>query len=211
MLLLPVVCCVPPMHQMMVPGRLLASVRATRLSCEPGTPVTRSVSSGVQLRLTSSLIWSMPQTRWRMYSLSSQPFSKTCHRMPQISATSVPGRSRTYSSGMCRGTRKARVAHDKRSVVLLLGLQHVLQRHRMRLGRIAADFENGARIVNVVVGIRHRTVAPGVGNTRNRGRVTDTRLVVTVVRAPESIELAEQVRLLVAMLGGAEPIDRVLT
>ena len=37
---------------------------------------------------TSSRIWSMPQTRVRMNSLSSQPFSKMCHRIPQTRATS---------------------------------------------------------------------------------------------------------------------------
>ena len=85
------------MHQITVPGRLLAMVRATRSSCEPGTPVTRSVSSGVHF-FTSALIWSIPQTRVRMNSLSSHLFSKICQRMPQTSATSVPERRRTYSS-----------------------------------------------------------------------------------------------------------------
>ena len=103
------------MHQMMVKGRLLASVRATRLSWEPGTPVTRSVSAGVHLA-TSALIWSMPQTRERMYSLSSQPFSKTCQRMPQISATSVPGRSRTYSSA-CAAVRVKRGSHTMKGAL----------------------------------------------------------------------------------------------
>ena len=97
MLLLPLVCCVPPIHQITVPGRLLAKVRATRASCSPGAPVTRSTSSGFHLE-TSSLICSIPQTRVRINSLSSQPFSKICHRIPQTRATSEPGRKRTYSS-----------------------------------------------------------------------------------------------------------------
>ena len=79
---------------------------AMRLTCEPGTPVTRSTSSGGHF-FTSSRIWSMPQTRWRMYSLSSQPFSKICQRMPQTSATSVPERKRTYSSA-CAAVRVKR-------------------------------------------------------------------------------------------------------
>jgi hypothetical protein len=45
-----------------------------------------------------------------MYSLSSQPFSKTCHRMPQISAMSVPGRKRTYSVA-CAAVRVKRGSH----------------------------------------------------------------------------------------------------
>src|SRR3546814_463532 len=52
-------------------------------------------------------------------------------------------------------------------------------------------------------------LAPGVGNTRDRGRVTDSRLVVTVVGAPEGIELAEQVSLLVAVLRRAQPVDGI--
>ena len=108
-LLLPLVCCVPPMHQMTVPGRLLANVRATRSSWLPGAPVTRSTSSGVH-RATSSLIWSMPQTRVRMNSLSSQLFSKMCHKIPQTSATSEPGRKRTYSSA-CAAVRVKRGSH----------------------------------------------------------------------------------------------------
>ncbi len=114
-LLLPLVCCVPPIHQITVPGRLFAMVRATRRSCEPGVPVTRSTSSGVHLA-TSSLIWSMPQTRVRMNSLSSQPFSKMCHRIPQISATSEPGRKRTYSSAWA-AVRVKRGSHTIRGAL----------------------------------------------------------------------------------------------
>ena len=46
----------------------------------------------------------MPQTRCLMYCLSSQLFSKICQRIPQIRATSVPGRKRTYSSA-CAAVR----------------------------------------------------------------------------------------------------------
>jgi hypothetical protein len=108
---------------------------------------------------------------------------------------------------MRSGAREARVADDQRCVVLLLGLQHVQQRDRMCFGRVAADDEDRAGIVDVVVGVRHGAVAPGVCNTCNRGRVTDTRLVVDVVRAPVGGELAEQVGLLVVVLGRAEPVD----
>jgi hypothetical protein len=84
----------------------------------PGTPVTRSTSSGVHLA-TSSLMYSMPQTRREMKSLSSQPFSKMCQSIPQISATSVPGRNRTYSDV---GSRAGEARVDTMSgVVLFLG------------------------------------------------------------------------------------------
>ena len=84
------------MHQISVPGRLFTIRRATRFICDPGTPVTRSTSFGFHF-FTSLRISSMPQTRWRMYSLSSQPFSKMCQSTPQITATSVPERMRTNS------------------------------------------------------------------------------------------------------------------
>src|SRR3546814_14887930 len=86
----------------------------------------------------------------------------------------------------------ARVADDERGVVLFLGLQYMLQPDRMRVRRVGADHEDGARIVNVVEAVRQRAVAPGVGNTRDGGRVTDTRLVVTVVGAPEGVELPDK-------------------
>ena len=97
------------MHQMTVPGLLVAIVLATRFSWAPGTPVTLSVSSGVHF-FTSSRTKSMPQTRLRMYSLSSQPFSKISRRMPQMSAMSVPGRKRTYSVA-CAAVRVKRGSH----------------------------------------------------------------------------------------------------
>jgi hypothetical protein len=77
----------------------------------------------------------------------------------------------------------------------------------VRLGRVAADDEDRAGIVDVVVGVGHGAVAPCVRNTGNRGRVTDPRLVVDVVRAPVGRELAEQIGLLVVVLGRAEPVD----
>ena len=82
------------MHQMKVEGRCLAKVSATRFSWASGMPVIFSTTAGGYF-FTSSRTCSMPQTRWAMYSLSSQPFSKMCHMMPQTTAMSVPGRIRT--------------------------------------------------------------------------------------------------------------------
>ena len=105
-LLLPMVCCVPPMHQTTVPGRFSAMVCAARLTWSPGIPVTFSTTSGVHCA-TSVRTASMPNTRWFRYSLSSHPFSKMCQSMPQISGTSVPGRSRMYWSA-CAAVRVKR-------------------------------------------------------------------------------------------------------
>ncbi len=48
-LAVPTVCWVAPMHQIRVAGFSLAKSSATRFSCSPGTPDTRSTSSGVHL------------------------------------------------------------------------------------------------------------------------------------------------------------------
>ena len=63
--------------------------------------------------------------------------------------------------------------------------------------------------MDVVVGVGHRTIAPGVCNTGNCGRVTDTRLVVTIVGTPVSVELTEQVGLFVVVLRRSEPVNRI--
>src|SRR5438876_13788 len=81
----------------------------------------------------------------------------------------------------------------------------------MRLGGIAADVHRALAVLHVVVRIGHRTVAPGIGYAGDRRRVTDARLVIAVVGTPERHELAQQKRLLVAVLGAADPEYRVLT
>ena len=108
---------------------------------------------------------------------------------------------------MGRRAGKARVADDQRRVVLLFGFQHVQQRDGVRLGRVAANDEDRFGIVDVVVAVGHGAVAPCVRNARNRGRVTNPRLVIDVVRAPVGGELAEQIGLFVVVLGRAEPVD----
>ena len=77
----------------------------------------------------------------------------------------------------------------------------------MRLGRVATDHEDRFGVVDVVVAVGHGAVAPCVRNTRNRGGVTNTRLMVDVVCAPVSCKLAEQIGLFVVMLGVTKPID----
>ena len=130
-------------------------------------------------------------------------------RMPQTSATSVPGRKRTYSSA-CAAVRVKRGSQTiSFDLFFSLALQDVLHGDRMRLGRIGAEQDHRLRIVHVVVGIGHRAVAPRVRDARDRRGVADARLVVAVVGAPERVELAEQVGLLVAELGRAEPVDEV--
>ena len=110
---------------------------------------------------------------------------------------------------MRRSARKPRIADDQRRIVFFLGFQKMQQRHRMRFGRVSADQKDRPRIVNVVVGVCHRSVAPGVGNTCDRGRVANTRLVIDIVRAPIGSELAHQIGLLVAVLGRTQPVDGV--
>ena len=63
--------------------------------------------------------------------------------------------------------------------------------------------------MDIIVAISHGAVAPGIGDAGNGGGVADSGLVVDIVGAPEGRELAEQIGLLVRMLGRAEPIDRI--
>ena len=121
---------------------------------------------------------------------------------------SVPERMRTYSVGLGRGAREARVDHDHLAADFL-GMQHVQHRHRVRLGGVAADVQRSLRVLHVVVRIGHRAVAPGVGHAGHRGAVADARLVVAVVAAPQAHPLAQQVRLLVVVLGRADDEDRI--
>ena len=79
----------------------------------------------------------------------------------------------------------------------------------MRLGRVRADVQRALAVLHVVVRIGHGAVAPGVGHARHCGRVADARLVVAVVAAPKTHPLAQQVRLLVVVLGRADHVDRV--
>ncbi len=110
--------------------------------------------------------------------------------------------------GLGGGARETRIDHDHLRAGFL-GVQHMQHRHRMRFGRVRADVHRALGVLHVVVGVGHRAVAPGLGNARDRGRVADARLVVAVVRAPQRHPLAQQHRLLVAVLGGADHVQRV--
>ena len=79
----------------------------------------------------------------------------------------------------------------------------------MGFGRIATDNQYGFAVMDIVVGVGHGAVTPGIGYARDRGRVTDTRLVVTIVSAPQRVELAEQIGLLVVEFGRSQPVHRV--
>ena len=79
----------------------------------------------------------------------------------------------------------------------------------MRLCGIRTDIQSALAVLHIVVRIGHRTVAPGVGHAGHRGGVADARLVVAIVRAPEAHELAQQVSLLVAVLGRSDEVDAV--
>src|SRR4051812_40299591 len=111
--------------------------------------------------------------------------------------------------GMRRGAGEAGIEHEHVGAVDLLAGQDVLQRYRMRFGGIRTHEYDGLRVADVVVGVGHGAVAPGVRNARDRGRVTDARLVVDRVGAPECREFAEQIAAFIGEFRGAEQIDRV--
>ena len=81
----------------------------------------------------------------------------------------------------------------------------------MRLARVRPDEDHRLAVVHVVVGVGHGAVTPGVRHARHRGGVADARLVIDVVGAPVGGKLAEQIGLLVAVLGGTQPVDGVRT
>ena len=65
---------------------------------------------------------------------------------------SVPGRIRTF--GRVRGGAcQARIDDDHVGAVELLAASTMLQRHRMRLGGIAAHDDHGLGVADVVVGL----------------------------------------------------------
>src|SRR4030088_3299591 len=85
----------------------------------------------------------------------------------------------------------------------------MLKRNRMRLRRISAHQENGLGIANIVVAVRHRAIAPGVGYSGDRGGMTDTRLMIGVVGSPTCAKLAMEMGGFVVEFGRAEPIHRI--
>ncbi len=109
------------------------------------------------------------------------------------------------------GAGEPRLDHDQVGAIELLAFEQVLQRDRMRFRRIAAHDDHGLGVADVVVAVGHRAVAPGIGYARDRGRVTDTRLVIDRVRAPERRQLAIEIGALVGELRRTQPIDRLRT
>ncbi len=110
---------------------------------------------------------------------------------------------------MRSGARHPRIDHDHIGAVELLALEDMLQRNRVRLGRVAAHDQYGLGIANVVVAVGHRAVAPGIGYARDRGGVADTRLVIGIVGSPEGSQLAVEIGGFVGELGRAEPIHGI--
>ena len=100
----------------------------------------------------------------------------------------------------CSGAGKARVHHNHLAAGFF-GVQHVQQADRVRFSSVRADVQRALAVLHVVVRIGHCTIAPGVGNASNSGGVANTRLVVAVVAAPEADPLAQQISLLVVVLG----------
>ena len=104
---------------------------------------------------------------------------------------------------------ETRIYHDERCVVPLLGAHQVNEGNRVSLSRVTANHQHRLAVVYIVVRVGHCTVAPGVSHTGYRGGMTDSRLVVTVVRTPEGVELTEEVRLLVVEFGRPQPVNRI--
>ena len=122
---------------------------------------------------------------------------------------SVPLRNRTYSVAWAAVRVKRGIEHEHVGAVDLLAGQDVLQRHRMRFGGIRAHEDDGLRVSDVVVGIGHRAVAPGIGDAGDGGGVADAGLVIDRIGAPERREFAEQIAAFIGEFRRAQQVDRV--
>ena len=111
--------------------------------------------------------------------------------------------------GMRRRPRHPRVDDDHVGAVELLALENVLHRNGMRLGRVAAHDEDRLGIADIIVAVRHSAIAPGIGDARDGGRMTDPRLVVGIIGSPEGGELAVKIGGFVGEFGRTEPVHRV--
>ncbi len=117
--------------------------------------------------------------------------------MPEDAVDSRDVRSRAHADIFRRVRGRARQAGiDDNEVrpLQLLAFEQVLQRHRMRLGRIAAHDHERLGIADVVVAVGHRAVAPGIGYAGDRRRMANTRLVIGIVGSPIGRELAIEIR-----------------
>src|SRR6186713_3073296 len=110
-----------------------------------------------------------------------------------------------------RGSRHARVNDDQVCAVEFFAFENMLQRNRMGLSGVAAHQQDRLRVADVVVAVRHRTVAPGVGDSSDGGGVTDARLMIGIVRSPEGSKLSVEICGFVCELGRTKPIDRIRT
>jgi hypothetical protein len=190
------------MHQISVAGLFLAIVSAT---CGAGRPARRDaldLGRGPLLGLLADLVHAVDALADELLVLPA--VLEDVPQQPVDDRDVGAGPDADVVGGVGRGAGEARVDDDERRPVALLAAQHVLHRHRMRLGGIAADDHQALRVLDVVVAVGHRAVAPGVGYAGDGGRVADARLVVDVVGAPERGELAEEVGALVRELGRAE-------
>ena len=71
--------------------------------------------------------------------------------------------------GVGGGARQARIDNDHIGALKFLAFQHVLEGHRMRLGRIAAHYDNGLGVADICVAVGHCAVAPGIGYAGDGG------------------------------------------
>ena len=110
---------------------------------------------------------------------------------------------------MRRRPRHARVDHDHVGAVEFLAFENMLKRDRMRLRRIAAHQQDGLGVADVVVAVRHRAIAPGVGDPGDGGGMADARLMIGIVGSPEGGEFAVEVGGFVGEFGRAQPVHRV--
>jgi hypothetical protein len=123
-----------------------------------------------------------------------------------VNGWNVYPRANTIFGGVRGRPRETGVDDDHVGAIELLAFEDVLERDRMRLGRIAAHDHDGLGIADVVVAVGHRPVVPRIGDARDCGGMTNARLMIGIVGSPERGELAVEVSGFVREFGGAQPV-----
>jgi hypothetical protein len=82
---------------------------------------------------------------------------------------------------VCSRARHPRIHDDHVRAVELFAFQHMLQRHGVRLGWIAAQDQHGLGVTDIVEAVGHRAVDPGIGQAGDGGGMADTCVIDELV------------------------------
>jgi hypothetical protein len=176
------------MHQINVAGFSVANSLATRSSCARHAGHPLDLLRRPLLDLLADVVHAVDALPDELLVLPA-----VLENVPEqtIDHRNVRAGSQPHIFGGVRGSAgHARIDHDHVGAVELLAGEQVLQRHRMRLGRVAAHDHHGLGVADIVVAVGHRTIAPRIGYAGDGGGMTDARLMVGAVgsRTPRTCD-----------------------